>query len=87
MLRYASITKPALTPAKRKGQIAELLAESDAIGKRALAEEIATLRVRQARKPKKQITLRLDVEVIEKFRATGDGWQARINAVLKLARL
>jgi uncharacterized protein (DUF4415 family) len=30
-----------------------------------------------------QVTLRLDVEVVEKFRATGDGWQTRINDALK----
>lgn len=32
---------------------------------------------------KTQVTLRLDVEVVEKFRATGDGWQTRINEALK----
>ena len=32
---------------------------------------------------KAQITLRLDIEVVEKFRASGDGWQTRINDVLK----
>ena len=32
---------------------------------------------------KTQVTLRLDVEVVEKFRASGDGWQTRINDVLK----
>ena len=30
-----------------------------------------------------QVTLRLDVDVVEKFRATGDGWQTRINDALK----
>jgi uncharacterized protein (DUF4415 family) len=35
--------------------------------------------------PKKQVTLRLDPEVIEKFRATGKGWQSRINAELRKA--
>ena len=32
---------------------------------------------------KTQVTLRLDVEVLEKFRASGDGWQTRINDALK----
>lgn len=32
---------------------------------------------------KAQVTLRLDVDVLEKFRATGDGWQTRINDALK----
>jgi uncharacterized protein (DUF4415 family) len=35
--------------------------------------------------PKKQVTLRLDPDVIEKFRATGKGWQSRINAELRKA--
>jgi uncharacterized protein (DUF4415 family) len=33
--------------------------------------------------PKRQVTLRLDPDVIEKFRATGKGWQSRINAELR----
>lgn len=37
--------------------------------------------------PKKQITLRLDQDVIEKFRSTGPGWQSRINEALKRARM
>mgnify|MGYP003119989130 CR=1 FL=1 len=37
--------------------------------------------------PKQQISLRLDSEVIEKFKATGKGWQSRINDVLKAAKL
>ena len=32
---------------------------------------------------KQQITLRLDRETIARFRATGPGWQARINEALK----
>ena len=32
---------------------------------------------------KAQVTLRLDVEVLAKFKATGDGWQTRINDALK----
>ena len=34
---------------------------------------------------KKQISLRLDPDVIEHFRARGKGWQARINATLRKA--
>ena len=33
--------------------------------------------------PKVSITLRLDRDVIEGFKATGQGWQTRINAALK----
>ena len=35
--------------------------------------------------PKKQVTLRIDNIVLEKFRATGKGWQSRINAELRKA--
>ncbi len=38
--------------------------------------------------PKRQVTLRLDADVLEHFRAAGPGWQSRINADLrKLAGL
>ena len=33
--------------------------------------------------PKKLVSLRLDRDVIERFRAGGSGWQSRINAVLR----
>lgn len=33
--------------------------------------------------PKKQVTLRLDQDVIEHFRSTGPGWQTRINDALR----
>jgi uncharacterized protein (DUF4415 family) len=35
--------------------------------------------------PKKQVTLRLDADVVERFRAGGRGWQSRINAALRKA--
>lgn len=35
--------------------------------------------------PKRQVTLRLDPDVVETFRATGKGWQSRINAELRKA--
>lgn len=37
--------------------------------------------------PKKQVTLRLDQDVIEKFRSTGRGWQSRMNEALKRAKI
>jgi len=37
--------------------------------------------------PKVSTTIRLDADVIEKFRATGPGWQSRINAILKAAKV
>lgn len=34
---------------------------------------------------KRQVTLRLDSDVIDRFRADGPGWQSRINAALRKA--
>ncbi len=35
--------------------------------------------------PKRQVTLRLDGALIDRFRAEGPGWQSRINAALRKA--
>jgi uncharacterized protein (DUF4415 family) len=54
------------------------------------AEAIAKAEVRRGRpplaRPKVSTTIRLDADVLEKFRATGPGWQSRINAILKAAK-
>jgi uncharacterized protein (DUF4415 family) len=35
--------------------------------------------------PKQQVALRLDRDVIERFKAGGDGWQTRMNEALRKA--
>jgi len=35
--------------------------------------------------PKKQVTLRLDADVVDRFRASGRGWQSRMNLALRKA--
>ena len=54
----------------------------------ALAERRERQRARgvQAAPTKRQVTLRLDPDILAKFRATGRGWQSRINAALKAAQ-
>jgi uncharacterized protein (DUF4415 family) len=32
---------------------------------------------------KEQVTIRLDIEVLDQFRASGNGWQTRINDALR----
>lgn len=32
---------------------------------------------------KSQVTLRIDTEVLDSYKATGSGWQTRINAILR----
>jgi uncharacterized protein (DUF4415 family) len=51
--------------------------------------EIAALLVRKRGRPagsnKEQVALRIDRDVIARFRAEGPGWQSRMNAVLRKA--
>ena len=51
-----------------------------------LAASIARSRGRPAAdNPKKQVTLRLDADVVERYRSSGTGWQSRINEDLRKA--
>jgi uncharacterized protein (DUF4415 family) len=36
-------------------------------------------------RPKRAVQLRLDADVLDRFRAGGDGWQTRMNEVLRKA--
>lgn len=51
-----------------------------------LAASIARSRGRPlAENPKKQVTLRLDADVVDRYKASGKGWQSRINDDLRKA--
>jgi uncharacterized protein (DUF4415 family) len=53
-----------------------------------LAESIRRGRGRpKAEKRLQHVSIRLDPEVVAKFKATGKGWQSRINEVLKAAKI
>ena len=56
-----------------------------------LPTEVAALLVRrrgpQVAPTKRPVSLRLDPDVLAKFRATGPGWQSRINDVLRNAAI
>lgn len=53
-----------------------------------LAESIRRARGRpRVESPKQPVTIRLDADVLEKFRATGKGWQSRINDALRRAKV
>ena len=75
------------TPAEDAAITAAALADPDAVPVTNAEWERAKPLVRRGRPlgsgTKTQVTLRLDVEVVEKFRASGDGWQTRINDALK----
>jgi uncharacterized protein (DUF4415 family) len=52
-----------------------------------LAASIRRGRGPQKAPTKQMITLRLDGEVIDKFKSTGDGWQSRMNDILRKAKI
>lgn len=57
-------------------------------GDQVIREAAGTLTKRgrpKAMNPKQQVTLRLDPEVLDRFRAAGPGWQSRINDALRKA--
>jgi uncharacterized protein (DUF4415 family) len=78
----------------KDGEVRELLAEDFRAMKPLdhFPELAALVRGRGQRGPQKtptkqQVTLRLDRDVLERFRATGEGWQSRINAALRRAKV
>lgn len=52
-----------------------------------LAAMLVRRRGPQQAPTKKPVTLRLDPDVLEKFRATGPGWQGRMNEALRRAQV
>ncbi len=72
-----------------QGEVRELAAEDLKSFKRAAEVLPASLRrkvgVRGLQKApvKERITIRLSPEVVQRFRATGDGWQTRVDAALQ----
>ena len=70
----------------------ELTDEQIAKGGRSFAEVLPELARNLGGRPKKEnpkqaISIRLDSDVIAKFKATGPGWQTRMNAALKRAKV
>ena len=75
------------TPAQDAAITAAAIADPDAVPFTDAEWDAVKPLVRRGRPlgsgSKAQVTLRLDVEVLNRFRASGDGWQTRINEVLK----
>lgn len=55
------------------------------IGAKAAAELLRPRGRPKVTSPKAQVTLRLDADVVARFKAGGAGWQTRINAALRRA--
>ncbi|NCV72314.1 MAG: hypothetical protein EBW56_03425 [Burkholderiaceae bacterium] len=81
--------KKSLALTNKDGEVRELTAEDMSSFKSAKAALPASLAkkigVRGAQKAPKKIvtTIRLSPDVLEKFKATGEGWQTRIDASLR----
>lgn len=81
--------KKSLALTNKEGEVRELTAEDMSSFKSAKAALPASLAkkigVRGAQKAPKKIvtTIRLSPDVLEKFKATGEGWQTRIDASLR----
>lgn len=54
---------------------------------KAMDVEIAKRGRPQLANPKKPVTIRLDQDVIDKFKATGPGWQTKMNEALRAAKV
>ena len=50
-----------------------------------LARRLKRYRGTQKAQTKKLVSLRLDPDVVEKFRASGPGWQTKVNRILRKA--
>jgi len=63
------------------------LVDRDGVGAKAVRDAQGALKQRRGRpklaRPKEQISIRLDRDVVAVFRASGRGWQARINQALR----
>ena len=59
----------------------------DAVSKTAphIVERVVRHRGTQKKPTKERITIRLDADIAAHFRATGKGWQTRLNAILRRA--
>lgn len=89
--RTAVVTRDDQMPSSKRRRLSE---EEDAeITKAALADpdaqpvdELFTRRGRpKLTNPKQSILLRLDPDVVARFKADGDGWQTRMNEALRRA--
>lgn len=86
--RTTARTRKTEVPYDPKDKAAVLSFWNGAIAHRGV-EELRTKRGRPAKaehERKEQIALRLDADVLAWYRSLGNGWQTRMNAVLKAYR-
>ena len=72
---------PELTPE----QLARLRPARDVLTPEQYAAVMGRRGRPKAERPKVPVTIRLDSEIVEAFKATGQGWQTRMNETLRRA--
>jgi len=62
------------------------ITEEQAAQRMTFEEAVRRFRGKGRKAPKQVVTLRLDPDVVEAFKADGPGWQSRVNAALREAK-
>lgn len=77
------IAEDADNPELTDAQFAQMVPAAEVVPE--LVAEAIRRRGMQKAPTKEMISLRLDQDVLERWRATGPGWQSRVNDVLRAA--
>lgn len=85
--------KPSMTdddaPPLTDAELAEMRPARDVLSAAEFAAVTSVRKAVRGRPPavarKVPVTIRLDPDIVEAFKATGDGWQSRMNAALRKA--
>lgn len=75
-------TKPTWTDPDDAPELTEDWFEGATLHEGSVVKRLPGQRGPGKKRPKESVTLRLDAEILEHFRQTGDGWQTRINDAL-----
>ena len=81
---WAKVDAHQITPEEYE-EIPELTDEDFARGDVYVGDRLVQRGRPKSDNPKQAVNLRLDPDVLEHFRATGPGWQTRINDLLRKA--
>lgn len=83
MARKTSVTLDDDAPELTEAELAEMRPAREVMNAEQFAAVTSVRRGRpKAKTHKVPVTIRLDPEVVETYRATGDGWQTRMNECL-----
>lgn len=83
MARKASVMADDDAPELTEAQLAEMRPAREVLNPQQFEAVTSVRRGRpKVQTPKVPVTIRLDADVVETYKATGDGWQTRMNECL-----